>query len=151
VLQYIEARPVDIKEDIFRLFAGWAYPFAEAGSVFQLPRKDVISITMPHALRSTTQASGHDLSDLPEMSVANRGLRSRAENAPQRNPSLRRRPARSCSQKPGFGLLGRNAAERAKNLPLINTGSTDLNEPAEEPSLTAGARRRGEEPSTKRN
>ena len=41
--------------------------------------------------------------------------------------SLRRRPARSCSQQARFWLLGRNAAERAKNprrgLPGIGIGT----------------------------
>jgi hypothetical protein len=49
----------------------------------------------PHAIRATRQVSGHDFSVLHEPSEAMRKQRSRAVQALKKYFSLRRRPARS--------------------------------------------------------
>jgi hypothetical protein len=60
-----------------------------------------LGFTIPHTLRSTTQVSGHDFS---------RAVQAAPRIIPYAVGSRAAAPSR-----PAFGLLGRNAAKRAKN------------------------------------
>ena len=95
--------------------------------VFQLLRKGGIRFTIPHALRFTTQVSGHDFSVLLEPSEATRKQRSRAVKRRKIFPCAVG-PRAAAPSRPGFGLLGRNAAEREQKNPSDGSCFTSSNQ-----------------------